>query len=576
MKRVLVIGIDAADLDMIKPWVEENKLPNFARLLKEGAHGRLKSIIPPISPPAWTSFATGKNPGKHGIFDFTARKPNSYEVEFVNARWRKTATAWKIISDAGKRVCILSQPVSYPPEKIDGVMISGIDTPGATGGMADPTAIHPPELYNEIWQNVGPYLISPNLVAFKNDQCDEMVEAALKTVERKMETALYLYKKEAWDCFMIVVGETDGISHRLWRYHDKKSPLSDKKSQQHNGVDPILRIYQRVDEYLGRFQSLIDGETTMIIMSDHGHGGNSDKAVYLNRWLEEQNLLNFKKNKNENLSFLRRAILANLSLAKTIGLKFFPTALKKKILRKTNFANKMESMLRFSHIDWRCTQAYSDETPYNPHIWINVHGREPGGIVKQGKEYENLCDEIILRLSQWKDPETGNKVVKKAHRREDIYSGPFVERFPDLIIEWNLNNGYSYLFKNSKNINGSQAPISYIDEKEKEKSKTGDHRDYGIFIAKGNDVKRTMQINGAELIDLAPTILYLLNIPIPADMDGKVLTQIFEEGHISSHPIKYDNNGSGLDVKQTELHHNYSKDEEEALKERLQGLGYIE
>ncbi len=575
MGKLLVIGIDGADFDLIKPWVKEGKLPNLARLLEKGVHGELKSTIPPVSPPAWTSFMTGKNPGKHGIFDFTARKPNSYEVEFVNARWRKAITIWKLMSDAGKRICVLSVPVTYPPEKINGVMISGIDTPGATGGVADPSAVHPPHIHQEIWQNVGPYLISPNLVAFKNDQCDKMLEAALQTVERKMETALYLFKKEPWDCFMITIGETDGITHRLWKYHDKNSPLSDDLSSQHKGADPILRIYQRVDEYLGKFQSLLDNETTIIIMSDHGHGGNSDKAVYLNRWLEEQRLLKFKSEKNGSLlpSLLRRVISTNLHWAKTIGLKFLPPTLKKKILRKTKLANKMESWLRFSHIDWAHTTAYSDETPYFPTIWINVQRREPAGIFEPGNEYEALREHIIYELSRWLDPETGQRVVKKVHKREEIYSGPFVEKFPDLIIEWNLHNGYSYLFKSSHGINGK--PISRIDEKEKAKSKSGDHRDYGIFIAAGKNIKQRTQLSGAEIIDLAPTILYLLGIPIPSDMDGKVLTKIFQEEYLTSHPFQY-SDGSGQDLNITEPYQAYSSDEEEAVRARLQGLGYIE
>lgn len=143
MNRLLVIGLDGATFDLIKPWVQQGELPNIAKILQRGVHGELKSTVPPMSPPAWTSFMTGKNPGKHGIIDFTARKPYSYEIEFINARWRQAETIWKIMSDADKRVCVIAVPITYPPEKINGVMISGIDTPGATGGVADPTAMHP-------------------------------------------------------------------------------------------------------------------------------------------------------------------------------------------------------------------------------------------------------------------------------------------------------------------------------------------------------------------------------------------------------------------------------------------------
>ena len=566
MGRLLIIGLDGADFGLITPWVQAGKLPQLAALLEDGVHGALKSTVPPMSPPAWTSFMTGKNPGKHGILDFTARKPQSYEIEFVNARWRQADTIWKLLSTAGKRVCVLSVPMTYPPEKINGIMISGFDTP-APGGVADPSAIHPTEVYDELVEKLGGYFISPNLKAFHGYQCDEMVQAALRTVERKMETALYLFPKEPWDCFMITIGESDGITHRLWKYHDKTSPLSDEYSVRYAGEDPILRIYQKIDHYIGKLCSMASADTTIIIMSDHGHGGNSLRAIYLNRWLAELNLLRFVESATGNF------LTSICTTAKNVGVKVVPAPVRKMIFRKTQLANKMESWLRFSHIDWSRTQAYSEETPYFPSIWINVQGREPAGIVKPGKEYEEVRESLIQVLSRWVDPETGQRVVRKVHKREEIYAGPCVERFPDLIIEWSLDtHGYSYLFKNSQRVTGRPAAICRLDEQEKQKSKSGDHRDYGIFIAAGQMLKQHTELHGAELIDLAPTILHLLGLPIPVDMDGQVLTQILTE---DLPPVRYCS-GPAPEAERANPYWKYSKEEEEALRTRLEGLGYLE
>jgi predicted AlkP superfamily phosphohydrolase/phosphomutase len=418
-------------------------------------------------------------------------------------------------------------------------------------------------------KNLGGFLISPNLNAFNGHQCDEMVEAALQTIERKMETALYLLPKEPWDCFVVVIGETDGIAHRLWKYHDKHSPLADEYSVQYKGEDPILRIYQQVDRYIGRLGRLVSADTTILIMSDHGHGGNSAKAIYLNTWLEELGILRFK------MSAKGRVFTSLFGMARSMGLKIIPSTLKKMIFRKTQLANKVESSLRFSHIDWSHTRAYSEETPYFPTIWINVKGREPDGIVPPGKEYEEVREQIVQALERWVDPETGQRVVKKAHKREELYTGPFVDKFPDLIIEWNLDNGYAYLFKNSKSVQGKQKAIAHIDKKEKEKSKSGDHRDYGILIAAGNHVQKQGEVQGAELLDLPPTILHLVGLPIPADMDGKVLTQLFTDDYLASHPVCHTEGGRG-EVEHTASLSDYSAEEEAAIKERLQGLGYIE
>lgn len=536
MNKLLIIGLDGVNFDLITPWIAEGKLPHIADLMKNSVYGKLKSLLRPMSPPAWTSFMTGKNPGKHGIFDSIMRKSSSYEIEFVDGRWRKAETIWRIVSDAGKRVCILSVPATYPPEPINGVMISGIDTP-LSGGVADPTTFHPPELYQEIFKAVGPYLISPNLVAFDGSDgslSEVMVKAALQSVERKMETALYLYGKEPWDLFMIVIGETDGIAHRLWKYHDKKSPFYDNQSPRYMEEDPILPIYQKVDQYIGKLLGMASDDTIVMIASDHGHGGNSIKAIYLNKWLEGCDLLRFKTNIN------KRLLSSVLNLAKEAGLKSLSPTLRKKILRKTKLAHKTESWIRFSHIDWSQTKAYSEETLYFPTIWINVKGREPAGIVEPGKEYEALREHIICELANWLDPDTGQPVVGKVYRREEAYSGPLLERSADLVIEWNLNNGYSYLFKSSQDGRGCM-PISRIDEKERERSKSGTHLGSGIFIASGKDLKRQTELVGAEIIDLVPTILYLLGLPIPSDMDGKILTQIFRDDYLTSHPVQYCN-----------------------------------
>jgi len=235
----------------------------------------------------------------------------------------------------------------------------------------------------------------------------------------------------------------------------------------------------------------------------------------------------------------------------------------------------MASWLRFCHFDWSQTQAYSEETPYFPTIWVNVLGREPAGIVGNGKEYEDVREQIVQQLCSWLDPETGQRVVKNVHKREEIYSGGSVERSPDLIVEWNLDKGYSYLFKNSRSGKGRDKPISQIDEKEKQQSKSGDHREHGIFVASGKNIEFSRQLSGAEIIDLAPTILYLLGLPIPSDMDGKVLTQIFRNDYLTSHPVHYDN-GSRPDADLTQALTPFSPEEEEAVRERLKGLGYIE
>jgi predicted AlkP superfamily phosphohydrolase/phosphomutase len=189
------------------------------------------------------------------------------------------------------------------------------------------------------------------------------------------------------------------------------------------------------------------------------------------------------------------------------------------------------------------------------------------------QEYVAVRDCIITQLSAWRNPYSGQKMIKQVHRREELYVGPQVERAPDLTIEWELNNGYSYLFRPS--TGRRRPPVHQLDAHERRRVKSGDHRDEGIFLAIGPHFTAPGEIKEASILDLAPTILYLLGLPIPPEMDGKVLAQLFPDDYLTVHPISY-SRGVGLDTTVAEAQRAYSADEEEAIRARLQGLGYIE
>lgn len=568
MNRIIIIGLDGATFDLIKPWVSQGKLPNMQKLLESGTYGELRSVTPPMSPPAWTSFMTGKNQGKHGIFDFTERVPNSYSIRFINSSKRRAKTIWKMMSEAGKRVAVIGVPFTYPPEEINGVMISGFDSPGVGGGVADKTSMCPQEIYYEILNNVGKYYIASNLVGINSDEI--RLKEVLKTSQRKIETATYLLNKERWDCFAFVIGETDAIAHYFWKYFDPSSPLADS-SQNNELKNAILKIYKKADDFLGTLFTHLDADTTLFVMSDHGQGGYSNTAIYLNRWLEKEGFLKFEKRGIINSAY-QNANRSTLNIAKKFGVAL-PSSIKKLIISKTRIGGKFESALRFSGICWEETLAFAEETPYYPMVWINMKGREPMGIVSSDK-YDKVRDEIIQRLYDFKNPETGERVVARVFKREEIYSGDYVGKAPDLVIDWNLDNGYAYYSRSSLDGKG-KSPMSKISPKIAKGLKSGSHRDYGIFMAFGNNVNNNNSISDARLIDIAPTILYLSGLPIPSDMDGKVLTQVFKEEYVRSHSVQMCD-GFGPSGELTEPRVEYSSEEEVVIKERLQGLGYIE
>ena len=569
MQRIFMIGWDGATFDLIWPWIAEGKLPAIARLIEEGVHGELRSTMPPWTFPAWTSFMTGKNPGKHGIFDFFRPRSGSYDLEFVNGSHRRAPTFWKLLSDAGRHVVSISLPCTFPPERVNGEMISGFDFPGeGPGSFVDPRGMHPPELFDELNRNVGRHPIDASISKEINrGQFDVVLERTLDTIRAKAATAEYLLQHRNWDCFMILFGESDGTAHQFWKFTDPCSPLF---VDHPSGLrDSIFRIYEELDRQLGRLLQYVPDDVAVMMMSDHGFGGVSDWVVYPNRWLSEKGFLRMHPRATDISSRL-------IDPLKLWAVQSLPAWSQRCIYRyAAPLVGRIEARSRFGGIDWSETQAFFDETPYFPMLRINLCGRQPAGIVPP-EDYSTVRDRLIDELEAWRHPKTNQPIVERAFRREEIYSGPLVDEAPDVIPQWSLIDGYSYAFRKSTSCRGS-CWLEQLDPATKENqqfysSKSGTHRHNGIFLASGPRIRRGHEIAGAQIIDLAPTILALQGVPIPDDMDGRVLEEIFADAESP----QLVHQAVAEDAMACATFSEYSSYDESKVNDRLRALGYIE
>jgi predicted AlkP superfamily phosphohydrolase/phosphomutase len=572
MPRVFIIGWDGATFDLIHPWVAEGKLPTIKHILETGCHGPLRSTMPPWTFPAWSSFMTGVNPGKHGIFDFTRRQPGKYEMEFVNGGQRRAPTFWNILSRANRKVVSISVPCTYPPEKVNGVMISGFDAPGlgGKGACADARGMFPPDLHRELDREIGGHPMGAFIINEVNNGRPEVgLERMLKVVERKAATAKYLMQTREWDCFMILFGESDGVGHHFWKYCDPNSPLFHDRPELR---DSILRVYQALDRETGELISRLPADTTVLMMSDHGFGGTGDWVIHPNCWLREHGNLQFR---GRAAHWRSRA----LDGVKMRAVALLPATMKRLIYRvgRRGLGN-LESRVRYGMIDWSQTQAYFEENPYYPTLWINLRGRQPRGVVEPGREYEMLRDKLIAQLTDWRHPETGQPIVERAFRREDVYSGPSTDEAPDIVVKWALHRGYSYAFKLSSKSHDMNW-IRRVDPNQPENlqyysGKSGTHRDDGIFLALGAGVRSGHRIETARIIDLAPTILHLLGVPVPDDMDGRALLDVLssdcQQTPVAESPAAEPAPADSF------VESGYSIEEEQVISERLRALGYVE
>jgi predicted AlkP superfamily phosphohydrolase/phosphomutase len=552
--KVFVLGLDGATLNLIRPWAAEGKLPNLAKIMVQGSFGKLRSTIHPLTAPAWTSFMTGKNPGKHGIFDFISLMPDGHQIRYNNALSRKASSLWKILSDTGKRVIVVNVPFTFPPEKVNGILVSGLDTPSTESIFT-----YPPALYEEIKQSLGEYVIMAQYQ--QNKGLDGYASAIFQMIENRTATVKYLLKNYPWDFFMVVFSATDIVQHTFWKYMDYNHPQYKEEGAAKYG-NVILDVYRKIDAEIGHIMEFFDETTTLIIMSDHG-AGPLKKVVYLNKWLEQQNLLHFCRTNNKALAStaLARKFMGKCKKelprgAKNIISKFFP-----------EIKSRVDSYLATSFIDWSRTKAFSFGVHGN--IMINLEGRQPKGIVRQGTEYEDVRSEIITGLSNLADPETGEVVVEKVYRREELYHGDYVRDAPDILIQW---KDYSYTAQKDFG-EGIKSVFQTRDKFEfSEIEHNGSHRLDGVVMMSGRPIKVGREIKGSEIIDLAPTILYLMGIEIPVDMDGKVLTSALIEDYTETHPIVH---GKTIHEDTGEAVTTYSHEDAEKIERRLKDLGYL-
>ncbi len=518
--RLLIIGLDGATFDLIDPWIAQGRLPHIAALIERGLRGPLQSTFPPATFPAWSSFMTGKNPGKHGVYDFVRLRPGSYRLEFSGARSRKGPTIWRLLSDRGFRVGIMGLPTTYPPEAVNGFMISGFDSPVSTG--TDPSFIYPRSLSAELAERTGPYRIT-DLGQFRvNGRWHaRALDHIRETLERKIAIADYLLEKESWDLFMVLFGESDTVGHHFWAFHDPRSPRYHPSGRE-DVSHAIRSVYQRLDAAIGELTARSHPKTSVMVLSDHGFGGAGEKVIHLNRWLQREGYLFFRGGrgwKTKGASALRSA-----------GLKLLPLKVQEGLFRHgAGLANALLTETRLGAVDWSRTRAFSTEMNTLPGLWINLRGRYPQGTVAPGREYEQLREDLIENLDGLTDPETGQKVVTRAHRREELYHGPCLQEAPDIVLELNLDRGYSYTCLPSGD-RGDGRVIRRLRPAErlgaKGGSMNGSHRRQGIFLFAGNGPIEKRSLDRLSIMDLAPTILRFFELPVPPDMDGSVIEEI--------------------------------------------------
>ncbi|MFQ5664096.1 MAG: alkaline phosphatase family protein [Terriglobia bacterium] len=563
--RVVLLGLDGATFTVIDSLVARGRLPHLAAVMREGVRATLESTVPPHSAAAWPSLVTGKNPGRHGLFDFYRRRPGSYRLELINGGCVPGPKLWDFVSAAGKRVCVYNVPITYPPEPLNGIMLSGMDTPSQASEFA-----YPPSFKPELLARFPHYSIEIDELESalrrgtrepERDLGEHRREMILAQLEQQLAAIDFLLAREAWDLFFGVIVASDRAQHLFW---------SDFEALQRPGnaltsrTSALLAAYEKTDAAIGEWRARYPGRH-WIILSDHGFG-RLEKEFYLDQFLADLGLLRLRSPAARAWRLGRSAIRKIHRVGRPLK------GLAQHGLRRWRQGRAVAALPSWvlddpeRAVDWGRSRAYAiGDTGA---IFINLEGREPQGIVKRGGEYEAVRDEIINALRQLRDPEDGLPVVDAVYRREELHAGEWLSVLPDLYVRLR-NDAYRVAVDLSAKkgrlfgLPQERKPILYD---------TGTHHREGILLAAGPSFEPGQKLPRAHLLDLTPTVLYALGLPVEEGLDGQVLLSAFSPAYVEAHPVQR----GGRTRAGVRAPSGYSHEEEQQVSERLRQLGYLD
>ncbi len=493
--RTVLFGVDGLTFRVLHPLIERGDLPNFRKLSEKGCEAILESKYPPVTPAAWTSLSTGMKPAAHGVYDFW-----EYEEE-QNGRTRKARVQtrrkgakaiWNILSDYGKQVLVINVPVTYPPDAVNGVMISGYLTPSS-----DVDFTYPLNFKEELYRIVPDYMIDLEHDAMFSMKLTgkpgPLIDATLRMTERRIQLTLSLMKGKPWDfCYVAFVG-ADRLQHPIW--------------------DDIMALDKRATEYfrlldhgLGLILDELGPDDSLFVISDHGFQG-ARRFFDINEYLYSKGLL--KLNAGDQRSQTSRSTTLKRTL-KQVGLLSLARKTKK-ILKRTgalqdDIADVYQPVL--TDIDWEGTEAYV------PSMSGFLGGYADIFLGKDVSEtaVADLCED----LRRQRDPRTGRPLIDAIYTTEVFGTGLYAPREPHLLllptdgITFRMNFGNTRLWDDANTTRGT-------------------HQKDGVLYAYGGGIKEGFKAPNAELYDIVPTVLHSMGLPQPGAFDGRVLDELFVE-----------------------------------------------
>ncbi|HEU4480372.1 MAG TPA: alkaline phosphatase family protein [Actinomycetota bacterium] len=534
-KRAVVIGLDGVAWHLLDPMMAKGLMPRLAAIRDRGASGTAVSTVPTYTPPAWTSAATGVNPGRHGIYGFYGSNAQSEHQELMHSGKIKSSTIWEMANAQGAKVGVYNLPLTYPPQKLEGWMVSGMMTPGF--GEKQRGISFPPELEDRILTWAPDYVVDVS-ANWETDWKDAaLCDRVVASLEQRFAVLEGLLETDPVDVVFSVLEAPDRMQHVYYRYMDPNDDLYD--SPEGRELRPAIeRCFAAMDRVVGLLDDYAGLDGGAIVCSDHGFTA-WEVSVHTNTLLAEWGYLKLKPVARAMQTSAARSLVP---LAKRV----LPAKTARQAKGKT-----------FAAVDWAKTKAFASPIPQQG-IFVNLAGRERYGIVPPA-ELEGIKEDLVRRFKELKGPD-GSPVTDVVWRAEDVFDGDAVSGAPDVMP---VLKDHRYELDDELFHKEAFTDLRHLPR--------GVHHPNGIVVVAGPGVAASDDLK-ASIKDITPTLLYMAGLKVAEDLDGRVIEEAFRPEHLKDHPVEKTSALSSAERDETSP---YSAEEEAMIEESLRGLGYL-
>ena len=504
-KKVFAIALDAAEPSLVEKWMDEGDLKNLASLRSRGKLGKLSSTAEWLAGSVWPTFYTGVNPGEHGFYHYLQWRSDKMEYERPGPEWINAVPFWRKLGDNFKVISV-DMPLTFPPTPFNGIEISG----WASHDGIYPTSSFPEDKIDWVIENFGKPPISNEMGGLQTlQELFDIKEELITATKKEAELVINLMNLEKWDLFLCCFSATHRGGHKFWDISSSKEEVNNEQKLIFNNW--LKDIYKECDKAVGKILETLPKDVIIIVFSLHGMGANTSLSEYILPQMIS-NIISGKQETNHGGSFIKK-------IRNKIPLEWRSNF--KKLL-PVKIQDKLTAYWRMGGTKWERTKIFNMISDLQGYIRLNLKGREKEGIVEKREEYDNLCSKIIDGLKTFKDEKTREPIIEIVHRSDHLFNkGAGFNNLPDILVKWKLKPASGY----DKIVSSEYGELRWPQRGKNPDGRSGNHRFEGFLLAVGTDFQENSIFEKKyQIVDLAPTILNLLNIEKPDEMEGEIIS----------------------------------------------------